>query len=258
MKYNGLVSIITPNYNCSKFIEETIESVLSQTYQNWEMLIQDDCSIDGSFEIALEYAAKDKRIKVSRNEKNSGAAITRNNALKRAQGKWIAFLDSDDLWASDKLQKQLEFMNNGGYFFSYTKYTEIDENGHSLGIVVSGPNEITKTGMYNYCWPGCLTVMYNVEKIGLIQIEDIKKNNDYAIWLKVCNKANCFLLAEDLAKYRKRSGSISNSNYMTLIKWHWKLYREVEKQGVIISTLNAVRNLCFGVIKKICYVKHVY
>ena len=109
--------------------------------------------------------------------------------------------------------------------------------------------------MYDYCWMGCLTVMYDAETVGLIQIEDIKKNNDYAMWLKVCRKADCFLLDETLAKYRKRSGSISNHGYTKLIKWHYKLYREAEKKNAVASAVLTVRNLCWGVWKKIRYVK---
>jgi glycosyltransferase involved in cell wall biosynthesis len=125
------------------------------------------------------------------NEQNSGAAISRNYALREAKGRWIAFLDSDDLWEPTKLQKQIQFMTDNGYHFSYTNYSEIDEKSELNGRTVTGPKKITKTGMFNYCWPGCLTVMYDAETVGLIQIEDIKKNNDYAMWLKVCKKAKC-------------------------------------------------------------------
>lgn len=255
MEDYGLVSIITPNYNCGRFIAETIKSVQAQTYQNWELLIQDDGSTDESLAIAERYAIKDQRVKIAVNERNSGAAVTRNNALQRAKGKWIAFLDSDDLWHFEKLEKQLMFMVEHDYGFSYTSYSEIDENDMALGISIMGPKKITKRGMYNYCWPGCLTVMYNAGKVGLIQISDIKKNNDYAMWLKVIKKADCYLLNEDLAKYRKRLGSISNHGYVSLIKWHWKLYREGENMNVISSVINTFRNLLFGVYKKAVYVK---
>ena len=216
-----LVSIIMPSYNTGKFIKETINSVLNQTYNNWELIIVDDCSTDDTEEIVN--AIKDNRIKFLKNSANSGAAISRNKAIKEAKGKWIAFLDSDDLWKSEKLTKQIKFMKENNYDFSYTNYTEIDEEGNEKGIKITGPKKIKKTGMYNYCWPGCLTVMYNAEKIGLIQIEDIRKNNDYAMWLKICKKADCYLLDEELAMYRKRSGSISNHSYWKLIKWHYKL-----------------------------------
>lgn len=251
---NDLVSIIMPSYNTGRFIKETIESVLAQSYPTWELIIVDDCSTDDTDDVVSQYLS-DNRIHYLKNDFNSGAAISRNRALREAKGKWIAFLDSDDLWFPEKLEKQIRFMENGNYHFSYTRYEEINEGSEPLGIVVSGPSKITKVGMYNYCWPGCLTVMYDAEYVGLLQIEDIKKNNDYAMWLKVCKKANCYLLDEILARYRKRSGSISNHGYMKLIKWHYKLYRKAENKNPISSFVLTVRNLFFGVLKKIIYVK---
>ncbi len=241
-----------PSYNTARFIKNSIDSVLAQTYKNWELLIVDDCSTDNTNEIVAQF--NDSRITYVKNEKNSGAAISRNRALAQAKGKWIAFLDSDDLWTPEKLEKQLKFMTENGYAFSYTRYEEIDENGNPTGTLVGGPRRITKTGMFNYCWPGCLTVMYNREIVGDIQIADIRKNNDYAIWLKACRKADCCLLPETLASYRKRGGSISNHSYVALIKWHYKLYREAEGLNPISSLWITARNLCFGVWKKFRYV----
>ena len=256
MKDYGLVSIITPNWNCAKFICETIKSVQKQSYTNWEMIIVDDCSTDESDNIIKPFLIEDKRIRLLRNRRNSGAALSRNYALREAKGKWIAFLDSDDLWSSDKLEKQLKFMVENNYKFSYTKYTEIDEYGRETGICVSGPKHITKRGMYNFCWPGCLTVMYDCEAIGLIQIADIKKNNDYAMWLKVCHKADCHLLPEVLAKYRRgRAGSISTHGYLTLVKWHYKLFHEANGNNAIYSLWLTAWNMIYGIYKKIKYVK---
>ena len=229
---HGLVSIIMPSYNTGRFIAESIKSVLAQSH-----------------------CERSEAISYLKNEKNSGAAVSRNRALARAKGKWIAFLDSDDLWAPEKLEKQLKFMVENGYAFSYTRYEEIDENGNPTGTLVGGPRRITKTGMFNYCWLGCLTVMYNREVVGDIQIADIRKNNDYAIWLKVCRKADCYLLPETLASYRKRGGSISNHSYVALIKWHYKLYREAEGLNPISSLWITGRNLAFGVWKKFRYVR---
>lgn len=251
---NDLVSIIMPSYNTADFIAETIRSVLSQTYENWELIIVDDCSTDNTDDIVAEFLSDD-RICYIKNEHNSGAAVSRNRALREAKGKWIAFLDSDDLWESDKLRKQIAFMEGNGFAFSYTDYIEIDEESNPNGRSITGPKRITKHGMYNYCWMGCLTVMYDAEKIGLIQIKDIKKNNDYAMWLKVCKKADCYLLDDSLARYRKRSGSISNHGYVKLIKWHYKLYREAENKNSFISTVSTFRNLFWGVWKKLRYVK---
>lgn len=251
---NELVSIIMPSYNTGQYISQSIQSVLNQTYTDWELIIIDDCSKDDTDEVISPYLL-DSRIRYIKNETNSGAAVSRNRALREAKGKWIAFLDSDDLWEPDKLEKQVAFMENNGYRFSYTNYVEIDEESTPNGKYVTGPKRITKHGMYNYCWMGCLTVMYDAETVGLVQIEDIKKNNDYAMWLKVCKKANCYLLDENLAKYRKRSGSISNHGYVKLIKWHYRLYREAENKNTISSLVLTIRNLLFGVIKKIKYVK---
>ena len=171
---NDLVSIIMPSYNTASYIENSIKSVLNQTYQNWELLIVDDCSIDNSAEVIQKYLINQK-IRYFKNEKNSGAAVSRNLALREARGRWIAFLDSDDLWLPEKLEKQIKFMEDNDYHFSYTKYSEINENAEETGIVVSGPKKITRTGFYNYCWPGCLTVMYDKNVVGLIQIYNIKK-----------------------------------------------------------------------------------
>ncbi len=251
-----LVSIITPTWNCESYIVNTIESVLSQTYTNWEMIISDDCSTDNTKEVIAPYLEKDSRIKYICNEKNSGAAITRNNALRVAKGRWIAFLDSDDLWSPDKLEKQVKFMEENGYHFSYTNYSECDESGVLKGNLITGPKHVTKAGMFAFCWPGCLTVMYDASVIGLIQIEDIKKSNDYAMWLKVCQKADCYLLDENLATYRRgRSGSISSHGIGKLIKWHYKLFREAEHMNPVSSFVLTCVNMVCGFYKKKRYVK---
>lgn len=244
-----------PSYNTAGFIEESINSVLAQTYSNWELIIVDDCSKDNTDEVVNKYL-KDERIHYIKNEINSGAAVSRNRALREAKGKWIAFLDSDDLWEEKKLEKQIAFMEKNDYYFSYTNYTEIDENSLPTGRSVTGPKRITKRGMYNYCWMGCLTVMYDADAIGLIQIEDIKKNNDYAMWLKVCKKADCYLIDETLGRYRKRSGSISNQGYLKLIKWHYSLFRICDNKSPIQSAYHTCINLLHGVYKKIRYVKN--
>ncbi len=250
-----IVSIIMPSYNTANFISESIESVLTQTYTNWELIIVDDCSTDKTDDVVKPYL-NDSRITYLKNDKNSGAAVSRNRALQEAKGKWIAFLDSDDLWASEKLEKQIAFMERNDYHFSYTKYIEIDTVGNENGVTVTGPKKITKAGMFNFCWPGCLTVMYDREYIGDIQITDIKKNNDYAMWLKVCRKADCYLLDEVLAKYRRgRVGSVSSHSIKTMIGWHYKLFREAEGQNIITAVFNTCRNLSFGFYKKIKYVK---
>ena len=252
---NELVSIIMPSYNTADYISESIKSIQKQVYSNWELIIVDDCSTDNTDDIVRPFLV-DSRIRYLKNERNSGAAVSRNRALREAKGRWIAFLDSDDLWAPEKLEKQIEFMEKNGYSFSYTNYEEIDMTGQKTGVKITGPKKITKTGMFNYCWPGCLTVMYDAEKVGLIQIADIKKNNDYAMWLKVCKKADCYLLDEYLAEYRKgRKGSVSTHSVKTMIGWHYKLFREAERLGTIQSVINTARNMVFGFYKKRRYVE---
>jgi glycosyltransferase involved in cell wall biosynthesis len=255
----NLVSIIMPSYNCGKYVEDTIRSVQAQTYQNWEIIFIDDCSKDDTIRRVSVLREQDSRIKLYQNHGNLGAAVSRNNALREAKGRWIAFLDSDDIWEPEKLGKQIRFMEENGYAFSYTGYQEIDSDSNPTGVFISGPKHVTKQGMYNFCWPGCLTVMYDASKIGLIQIEDIKKNNDYAMWLKICKKADCYLLDECLAKYRRgRAGSVSTHGITTMIGWHYKLWHEAEKRNAVASLWLTGVNLIFGFYKKLMYMKRVH
>lgn len=248
-----LVSIIMPTYNCGRFIRESIESVIAQTYTVWELLIVDDCSTDNTAEIVAAY--KDSRIHYQRNNQNMGAALSRNKALREAKGRYIAFLDSDDVWAPDKLEKQIAFMEQNGYAFTYHEYTEIDEASKPLGVYVSGKKIIGQWGMKSCCWPGCLTVMYDTQVIGLIQIPDIKKNNDSAMWLQAIQMADCYLLAENLAQYRRRVDSITPDTILKKIGWHYILFR----QGIGMNPFSSVFWMCANIIgnsyKKIRYVR---
>lgn len=255
MQNHGLVSIITPTWNCAAFVCETIRSIQAQTYQNWELIISDDCSTDNTKEVIKPYLQEDSRIKYICNDKNSGAAITRNNALKVATGKWIAFLDSDDLWLPEKLEKQVAFMEENGYAFSYHEYTEMTEDGKDNGVYVSGIKKVNAFNMYACCWPGCLSVMYDREKIGLIQINDVKKNNDTAMWLKVVQKAPCYLLKENLARYRRRANSITPKPLWQRIWAHYPLFRVAEEMNPVVATFWTMINVFGNAFKKIFYVK---
>lgn len=252
---DGLVSIIMPSWNTGNFIAESIQSVINQSYKNWELIIVDDCSTDNTDEVVRSF--KDKRIRYFKNEKNSGAAITRNRAICEAKGEWIAFLDSDDLWLAEKLEKQLKFMGEHGYIFSYHDYVKIDEASQPLNIYVTGPEVVTKQKMYNYGYPGCLTFMYSAKAMGLIQIKDIKKNNDYAILLKLCKKANCYLLAENLAQYRIRKKSISHDKITKKLKSHYDLFHWCDEQSAPMAFWYACWNMWYGVIKKRIYEKRI-
>lgn len=255
MQDYGLVSIITPTWACATFITETIRSIRAQTYTHWELLIQDDCSTDATVKIVGLLAGLDSRIKYECNPKNAGAAITRNNALRRAQGRWIAFLDSDDLWLPEKLEKQLEFMLENNYAFTYHEYTEMTEEGNKLGVYVSGIRKVNIFDMFTCCWPGCLAVMYDADKIGLIQIKDVRKNNDTAMWLKVVRKAPCYLLKENLACYRRRKGSITPPSLSKRIWAHYPLFRIAEEMNPVTATFWTLMNVMGNLCKKIFYVK---
>lgn len=248
---DNLVSIIMPSWNTAKFIAESIQCVIEQTYQNWELLIVDDCSTDNTDEVVGPFL-KDTRIKYLQNEKNSGAALTRNKAMREAQGEWIAFLDSDDLWTPDKLEKQVNFMKKHGYVLSYTEYEKIDEEGKPLNIYVTGPDTVNKRKMYNYDYIGQLTMMYSAKHFGLIQIKDIKKNNDYAIRLQLYKKpgTEAHLLKENLAKYRVRKKSISHDKLNKKLKSHYDLFHMCDEKPAPLALWYACWNMFYGVLKK--------
>ncbi len=249
----NLVSIVMPSYNTAEYIGESIKSVQDQTYTNWELLIVDDCSTDNTDDVVKAYLS-DSRIRYIKNENNSGAAISRNRALREAKGKWIAFLDSDDLWEPQKLEKQIKFMEENGYAFTYTDYM-IQLNGQWLPYVYDGPMVVNRRKMYDYCYFSTITVMYDREKIGLVQIADLRKNNDYAMWLQIIEKSNCYRLPEVLSYYVKHEGSVSSGSKLKLIKWHYILFRKGLNKSAFASIVLTGRNLFFGVLKKLYYKK---
>ena len=167
-------------------------------------------------------------------------------------------MDSDDLWYSDKLKKQVNFMKVNNYHFSYTNYIVMNEKDNQSIKKVSGPKKITKIGMFAYCWPGCLTVMYDTKYVGMIMAENIRKNNDYTMWLTISKKANCYLLNEVLGIYRKREGSISNQKYITLIKWHFKLFYSIKHINFMNSCVFTIMNILFGITKKLIFEEKIY
>lgn len=230
-----LVSIVTANYNAEKFIVETIDSVLSQSYQNWEMIIVDDCSTDGSIGIVKEYIAKDSRIRLIQLEQNSGPAVARNRAIEEAKGRYIAFLDSDDIWKPEKLEKQIAFMQENHIDFSYAAYNLIDEDGAEKGYF-SIPEKQNYIDLLKTCSIGCLTAIYDIKKLGKIKMPNIKRAQDYALWLRILKKTKyAYGLNEILGTYRLRNTSVS-SNKFKKAKYQWKVYREVEKMGLFKST----------------------
>ncbi|WP_105618950.1 glycosyltransferase family 2 protein [Vallitalea okinawensis] len=246
-----LISIITPTYNCGKFISETIESVLNQSYQNWEMIILDDCSTDNTKEVVAKYSKVDSRIKYYLFESNSGAARARTKAMELAKGKYNAFLDSDDLWTEDKLERQLYFMKKNNYAFTCTAYEQIDEIGNLLNKKIQTKIKTDYNGVLLSCPIGNSTVMYDVERLGKFTVPNIRKRNDDALWLQILKKEkHIYGMSEVLMRYRVRTNSIS-SNKIGLIKYHWQLYREIEHLSIIRSTFH----ICYWVFLKIFKIK---
>lgn len=244
----GLVSIVMPNYNSEKYLKATIDSVLAQTYTNWELLFVDDCSTDSSLEIVRSY--NDSRIKILQNEKNSGAAVSRNYALREAKGKWIAFLDSDDLWIPEKLEKQLAYMQNNDISFSYTDYEVIDEDNKIISTFKPKLDVCKYKDILKHNCIGCLTVIYNTDKLGKVFMPtDAIKREDLACWLAILKsgeEGHC--LHESLAQYKVHSNSVS-SNKFKMMKYQWNVYRKVEGINVFKSLCYLISWAIAGVLK---------
>ena len=236
------VSIITPNYNNSKFISETIESVLSQTYTNWEMIIVDDCSEDGSYEIIFEYTKIDSRIKVYRMDRNMGAAYCRNRAIELSQGEYLAFLDSDDLWLPQKLEKQLLFMQKNVSDFCFTEYEHIDENGRSLGKIAKALKILTYKRMLLHDFVGCSTVVYKQDLSNKHFGPILYSCNDYALFLNVLRYTkNAMGYSEVLAKYRISNDSLSQNKFKKISDF-FELMVKYQYKNIFISFFCLVSN----------------
>tara|TARA_B110000444_G_C18821122_1_gene587779 strand:- start:1076 stop:1825 length:750 start_codon:yes stop_codon:yes gene_type:complete len=246
---NKLVSIITPSYNSSQFVEECVSSVFSQTYQHWEMIIVDDYSEDNSRVIISELADKDKRIKSIFLEKNVGAAEARNVAIRQAKGKYIAFLDSDDLWDSYKLEKQIYFMEKKNIAFSFSTYQFMSEDGKKSENVIKAPQKMTYHTYLKNTIIGCLTVIIDREKTGEFEMPNIRSSHDMALWLLIMKRGfSAYGLEQNLAKYRVVSSS-NTSNKVKASKEVWNVYRKVEKLNIFYSAICFI-GYAFNAIKK--------
>ena len=222
-----LVSIIMPLYNAEKYISETLSSVQNQTYSNWELIIADDASTDDSVGITEGFAKKDARIKLIKSSVNSGAAVCRNRASELAEGQFIAFLDSDDLWLPEKLQKQLSFMASGNCDVSFTSYLHMDENSKPLNKRIKALASLSYNKQHSNNYIGNLTGMYNATVLGKIIAPNIRKRQDWAVWLEAIKRSGkpAMGLQEDLAYYRVRKGSIS-AKKMNLVSYNFQFYRK--------------------------------
>lgn len=253
MNESNLVSIITPSYNCERYIEETIESVVQQTYKNWELIIVDDCSLDYTCKIVERYSIDDKRIKLIKLNTNSGASKARNVALTNAKGRFIAYLDSDDLWYPEKLEVQINFMLENNYAFSCTSYEVIDNHGKSKGKNVYMHKKVDYKGFLTNNLLQTVGIMVDtkiVERQYLI-MPDMLRRQDAATWLQILKSGNeCYGIMEVLAKYRRTDGSLS-SDKKKAIKGVWYLYREVEQLPLLFSCYCFIRYAFLAIWKRI-------
>lgn len=222
-----------PTYNSEKTLEQSVKSVFEQSYQNWELLISDDCSSDSTREIISKFQQCDSRVIGIYNETNQGAGKSRNVAISRASGKYIAFLDSDDLWLPEKLSKQIGYMEKHKVDFTYTAYQKISSEKGLTGVVKPPRKTNYKKLLYSNVI-GCLTAVYNAESLGKKYMPLIRKRQDMALWLdilKTVDTAHC--IPEVLALYREGNGM--SGNKVKILKWQWMLYRDVLKLGRIRS-----------------------
>ena len=245
-----LVSVIIPTYNSEKTISDTINSILIQTYSNIEVLITDDNSSDKTVKLIEKIKKSDKRIKLFRFRENFGAGVARNNSIKKAIGKYIAFCDSDDLWKIDKLEKQIQFMKKNKLYFTFSSYDVINEAGEFIRVV-SAPKYLTYSDLLKNNYIGCVTAIYDSEKLGKMYMSSIRKRQDWTLWLRIMKILKTTLgQDESLAYYRDRSNSIS-SNKIQMIKYNWKVYKDELDFGNLLSFLLLLRFLYYYFKKKI-------
>lgn len=241
---NELVSIIMPSYNSEKHISESINSVLHQTYTNWELLITDDCSVDSTLQIVEEFQNKDSRIKLYTLKINSGAAAARNNSIAKSKGRFIAFLDSDDLWLNNKLELQIEFMTKGDFALTYTSYEKFKNKNEFISII-HALDMLSYNDMLKNNYIGCLTAIYDSKLLGKLYMPNIRRRQDYALWLKILKKTHyAYGLDLVLSKYRVLDSSLSQGT-LTNLKYTFQLYRDVEKFSFIKAVFSTIRYLTF-------------
>ncbi len=250
-KSEKLVSIIVPVYNASKFIEETIRTVRQQTYCNWELLLIDDCSKDGSAKIIKEIEKKDKRIKLFQFKENQGAAVARNKGIELASGKYLCFLDADDLWEKKKLEKQIKFMNEKKCSFSFTGYEFASENGIPNGKKVYVPAKINYRQALKNTTIWTSTVMLDLSKLSKedIYMPNVKRGQDTATWWKILKKIDYAYGLNEILSYYRRSNNTLSSNKWKALKRTWNLYRNVEHLNLLSSCYNFCW-YCFNAIRR--------
>lgn len=247
---DGLISIIVPVYNVEKYIVETMECVEAQTYENWELLLVEDGSRDGSAERIVRFLEekKDPRLRLIRQPSNMGAAMARNRGLLEAKGRYIAYLDADDLWMPEKLEKELRFMQKKDAAFVFTGYEFADEQGRGTGKVVRVPETLNYKQALSNTTIFTTTVMFDTEKIGKEELQmPVIKSEDTALWFRVLrNGYTAYGLDENLVKYR-RTGNTLSSNKVEAVRRIWNLYRRSERLGILESAYH----FCFWAVRAV-------
>ena len=252
-----LVSILTPTFNAEKFIRATIKSVQEQTYENWEMILVDDASTDNTVSIIEDFAQRDNRIKLFKFSENRGNGFARNAALNKATGKYIAYLDADDLWFPSKLEKQIQFLNANNLHFTFSYYDSIDEEGNNLNRRVESPNPLIYKQLFFCNYVGNLTAIYDADYFGKIILETSQKRQDWRLWLTILKQIKTAeVVPESLAFYRIRKDSISSSKFK-LIKHNFGVYREFHRYNFMSSVLLMMRFLFIQLIIKPKYIKKI-
>ena len=251
-----LVSIIMPCFNSEKFISEAVNSVQKQTFKNWELIIIDDFSNDYSTEIINKFTIEDKRIKLYKLHENSGAGVARNFGLSKANGQFIAFLDADDLWKSEKLQTQLAFMHENNLPFTFSFYETMNENGDLSGKIITAPTHLKYIHLFFCNFVGNLTGIYSTEYFGKIPINFSKKRQDWMLWLTILKQIKVAQpVLESLAYYRIRESSLSSSK-MNLLKHNYKVYRYFHQLNLLFASLCMVGFLFTQIFIKRFFVKN--
>ena len=244
-----LVSIIMPCYNAERYIAQSIESVLAQTYRNWELLITDDCSTDGSVKIATKYSLLDDRISLLVPDEHQGIARARNMSISRARGRFVAFLDSDDIWYPEKLERQVNYMLENDLAFTYTSYELIDWQGNPKNKTVKDAGVMSYKKYLRNTIICCGTVVIDREKTGHFATPIIRTSEDMSLWLSIMKRGfDAYPVPGPLHKYRITPGSAS-SNKINAACDVWRVYRKMEKLSLAASVFNFVC-YTFNAVKK--------
>ena len=233
---NNLVSIVTPTFNSAKYIAETIQSVQKQTYQNWEMILVDDCSTDNTINLIKDFITKDKRIQLYQLESNSGPAVARNKGIENVSGKYMTFLDADDIWFEDFIENSIKTIEETKVHFVFSSYKRSDEELNFIYSDFIVPEKVTYTDILKSNSISCLTAFLDIETLGKKSMPLIRKRQDMGLWLQYLKEIPfAYGIQEPKAIYRIRENSLSRKK-SNLIKYQWQFYREVEKLNVFQST----------------------